>query len=231
MVRFALVFAAVSLCAPAAYAGACGVSIQLWSATPELARDGLVVLDAPVSGGDFIRVASAMKFVTPAETIAAHVVEVIGDRKDNHVQIVLAPKRLLPARATVHVETGDRVLDKLLANATLSTGDRSDGRAVQWMQNPKVLGRRQEPSNKGDTIDVYRVRTKLDAPAFIVATFSNAGDTQVVLYRGDDEVGIGITGCGSMWHPRDGVSTVALSALGPDGNEVNAQGAPLRLRY
>ena len=225
-----LVLLAIVLAPASARAGACSVSISVSAASPELARDGLVVLDAGSHGAELT--AATLQFATGTETIPARVIRIIGDPHADHVQIVLAPTSALPARATVHLTAGTPELDALLASHTLTTSDRVDGRAVRWQKPPVVLGHRSVPSNKGDTLDAYRVRVQLDAPAFVIGTFTAKHDTQVALYRIErGEILAGLVGCGSMWSYRSGTSILTLTALGPDGHEVAAPGKAPRLTF
>ena len=213
-----------------ARAGACGASVYVYAASPELARDGLVVLDAGYRGSDFA--AATLAFVTPTETSPARVVRTIGDSEGYHVQFVLAPTTTLPARTTVHLATGDSELDKMLVDRTLTTSDATDGRAVRWSSAPAVLGHRIVPSNKGDSLDAYRIRVRLDAPAFAIATFKIKNETQVALYPiSNGETLVGLVGCSSMWTFHSGTSVVTLTALGPDGREVAAPGKGQRLSF
>lgn len=230
MVRLVLPVLAIVLAPASARAGACAVSIGVSAASPELARDGLVVLDAGSHGAELA--AATLHFATATETTPARVIRIIGDPHADHLEIVLAPASELPARATVHLAAGVPELDALLAPHTLTTSDRIDGRTVHWQKSPVVLGHRSVPSNKGDTLDAYRVRAQLDAPAFVIATFTAKHDTQVALYRIENgQILAGLVGCGSMWSYRSGTSLLTLTALGPDGHEVAAPGKAPRLTF
>ncbi|HEY4175690.1 MAG TPA: hypothetical protein VGM90_02600 [Kofleriaceae bacterium] len=222
----AFVVCLVLAAAHEAHAGACGGFLSVKAAGPELARDGLVLLDT-LEVDVVTPVLDKATFVTADGTaLPAKVVKRAGS--EYHLQVLFAPQHSLPAKTTVHLAFGLKELDKDLAERTLTTSDASMT-DVHWAKAPRALRRYQESSNKGDSYDAYRVKLALDAPTFVVAEMTYANKTSASeIYVGAGEILVGTTGCHTILVGNTGV--VTFTAIGSNG-EVAAPGKPLKLRY
>jgi hypothetical protein len=207
-----------------AHAGACGTLLDVTAKGPQLARDGLVLLDT-------LHVEAVVPLLDKATLVAADgtvyptkLVKRAGS--EYRLQALFAPQKELPAHAVVHLAFGVPELDKELAELTLTTSD-ATAAEVHWKKAPVALQRHREESNKGDGADAYRVRVALDADAFVVASVTYADKTTASEVFGAD-VYFGRMGCHSILSSRSG--TVTFSAFGANG-EVAAPGKPMKLRY
>ncbi|MGZ3449343.1 MAG: hypothetical protein ACXWUG_01485 [Polyangiales bacterium] len=214
-----------------ARAGACGGYFQVSAIGPKLARNGVVLLDTSTDRVEIEKALPNAKFVSGKTAIAAKVVRKLDGGR---LQVLLAPTADLPGETSVHLAVGVAEIDARLAAFELPTTAATDEVIPTWSKPPSVGKRSTASSNKGDSVDVYDVRTPLEAPAFVLAKIESEKQTAFAIYpAGKDGVSIGTTGCNTMWWvgATHGPFRVELTAIGASGRETKAPGKPLVLSF